>query len=104
LGSVDQNLQAFRQRLKELGYTEGKNINFEYRYSEGKGPAVEAENARQLVRLNVDVVIASASPAIRAAKEATKTIPIVMVTTQDPVAIGLIESLAQPGGNVTGVT
>jgi putative ABC transport system substrate-binding protein len=72
-----------------------------YRYSEGKGPAVEAEQARELVRLNVDVVIASASPAIWAAKEATKTIPIVMVTTQDPVAVGLIDSLARPGGNVT---
>jgi ABC-type uncharacterized transport system substrate-binding protein len=104
MGSVDHNLQAFRQRLKELGYIEGKNINIEYRYSEGKGPAVEAERARELVRLNVDVVIASAYPAIRAAKEATKTIPIVMVTNQDPVAIGLVNSLARPGGNVTGVT
>lgn len=104
LGSVDHNLQAFRQRLKELGYVEGQNINIEYRYSKGKGPAVESENARELVRLNVDVVIASASPSIRAAKEATKTIPIVMITTQDPVAIGLIDSLARPGGNITGVT
>jgi putative tryptophan/tyrosine transport system substrate-binding protein len=104
LGIVDHNLQAFRQRLKELGYIEGKNINIEYRYSEGKGPAVEAEQARELVRLNVDVVIASASPAIWAAKEATRTIPIVMITTQDPVAVGLIDSLARPGGNVTGVT
>ena len=70
----------------------------------GNGPTVEAELTRELVRLNVDVLIASAYPAIRAAKEATKTIPIVMVTTQDPVAIGLIDSLARPGGNVTGVT
>ncbi len=100
-GSFDQ---AFRQRLKELGYIEGKNVNIEYRYPEGKGAAVEAEQARELVRLDVDVVIASAYPAIRAAKEATKTIPIVMVTTQDPVAIGLIDSLARPGGNVRGVT
>jgi putative ABC transport system substrate-binding protein len=69
---------------------------------QGKGPAVD--RARAAVRLNVDVLIASAYPAIRAAKEATKTIPIVMVTTQDPVAIGLIDSLARPGGNVTGVT
>ena len=100
----DPTTHAFRQRLKELGYIEGKNIAVEFRLTEGKGPAVEAELARELVRLNVDVLVASAFPSIRAAKEATKTIPIVMVTTQDPVAIGLIDSLARPGGNVTGVT
>jgi putative ABC transport system substrate-binding protein len=100
----DPITHAFRQRLKDLGYIEGKNIAVEFRLSQGKGPSVEAEQARELVRLNVDVLIASAYPAIRAAKEATKTIPIVMVTTQDPVAIGLIDSLARPGGNVTGVT
>ena len=72
--------------------------------TEGKGTSAEAEQARELVRLNVDVLFVSAYPAIRAAKEATKTIPIVMVTTQDPVASGLIDSLARPGGNVTGVT
>ena len=70
----------------------------------GKGTSAEAEQARELVRLNVDVLFVSAYPAIRAAKETTKTIPIVMVTTQDPVASGLIDSLARPGGNVTGVT
>ena len=70
----------------------------------GRGPDVEAEQARELVRLKVDVLFVSAYPAIRAAKEATKTIPIVVVTTQDPVAIGQIYSLARPGGNVTGVT
>ena len=100
----DPTTHAFRQRLKELGYVEGKNIAIEFRLTVGKGPTVEAELTRELVRLNVDVLIASAYPAIRAAKEATKTIPIVMVTTQDPVAIGLIDSLARPGGNVTGVT
>jgi ABC-type uncharacterized transport system substrate-binding protein len=100
----DPTTHAFRQRLRELGYIEGKNVAIEFRLTEGKGPTVEAEQARELVRLNVDVLIASAYPAIRAAKEATKTIPIVMVTTQDPVAIGLIDSLARPGGNVTGVT
>jgi putative ABC transport system substrate-binding protein len=100
----DPTTHAFRQRLKELGYIEGKNIAVEFRLTEGKGAAVEAEQARELVRLNVDVLFASAYPAIRAAKEATKTIPIVMVTTQDPVASGLIDSLARPGGNVTGVT
>ena len=100
----DPTTHAFRQRLKELGYIEGKNVAIEFRLTEGKGATVEAEQARELVRLNVDVLIASAYPAIRAAKEGTKTIPIVMVTTQDPVAIGLIDSLARPGGNVTGVT
>ena len=100
----DPFAQAFRQRLKELGYIEGKNIAIEFRMSEGKGPAVEAERVRELVRLNVDILVASAYPSIRAAKEATRTIPIVMVTTQDPVASGLIDSLARPGGNVTGIT
>jgi putative ABC transport system substrate-binding protein len=100
----DPTTHAFRQRLKELGYIEGKNIAIEFRVTEGKGPAFEAEQARELVRLNVDVLVASAYPAIRAAKEATRTVPIVMVTTQDPVTIGLIDSLARPGGNVTGVT
>jgi putative tryptophan/tyrosine transport system substrate-binding protein len=100
----DPTTHAFRQRLRDLGYIEGKNVAIEFRLTEGKGPTVEAEQARELVRLNVDVLFVSAYPAIRAAKEATKTIPIVMVTTQDPVAIGLIDSLARPGGNVTGVT
>ena len=81
----DQNLQAFRQRLKELGYFEDKNIKMEYRYVEGKGPSAEAEHARELVRLNVDVLVLSAYPSIRAAKEATKKIPIVMVSGNDPV-------------------
>ena len=100
----DPTTNAFRQRLKELGYIEGKNIAIEFRLTEGKGTSAEAEQARELVRLNVDVLFVSTYPAIRAAKEATKTIPIVMVTTQDPVASGLIDSLARPGGNVTGVT
>jgi putative tryptophan/tyrosine transport system substrate-binding protein len=102
--NVDPFAHAFRQRLKDLGYIEGKNIAIEFRFTEGKGAAVEAEKVRELVRLNVDVLVASAYPSIRAAKEATKSIPIVMVTTQDPVASGLIDSLARPGGNVTGIT
>ena len=94
---------AFRQGLKDLGYVEGKNILVEYRYQEGKserGPILVAE----LVKLKVDVLVAIPSPAIRAAKKATQTIPIVMVTTADPVATGWIDSLARPGGNITGVT
>ncbi len=107
-GSGDANnpgpyVEAFRQGLRDLGYIEGKNILVEYRYAEGKQdriPSIVAE----LVQLKVDVVVAAALPAIRAAKQATKTIPIVMVTTQDPVATGLVDSLARPGGNITGLT
>jgi putative ABC transport system substrate-binding protein len=107
-GSGDANnpgplVEAFRQGLRDLGYIEGKTILVEYRYAEAKGnriPGIVAE----LVQLKVDVVVAAALPAIRAAKQATKTIPIVMVTTQDPVATGLVDSLARPGGNITGLT
>jgi putative ABC transport system substrate-binding protein len=95
---------AFRQRLRDLGYTEGKNILIEYRYIEGK-PDVYAKLVAELVHLKVDVLVLTGSiSAIRAAKQATKTIPIVIVTTQDPVATGIIDSLARPGGNITGVT
>ena len=90
-------LEAFRQGLRDLGYIEGKNILVEPRYAEGqldRFPSLVAE----LVQLKVDVLIVSALPAIRAAKQATKTIPIVMVTTVDPVATGLIDSLARPAG------
>jgi ABC-type uncharacterized transport system substrate-binding protein len=96
-------VEAFRQGLRDLGYIEGKNILVEYRYAEGKLdpiPGIVAE----LVQLKVDVIVAAALPAIRAAKQATKTIPVVMVTSQDPVAAGLVDSLAHPGGNITGLT
>ena len=95
--------KAFRQGLRDLGYIEDKNILIEYRSQEGKadrGPGLVAE----LVQLKVDVLVLVTSPAIRAAKQATKTIPIVMVTTADPVATGLVDSLARPGGNITGLT
>jgi putative tryptophan/tyrosine transport system substrate-binding protein len=96
--------EAFRQRLRDLGYTEGKNILIEYRYIEGK-PDVYSKLVAELVHLKVDVLVLTGSiSAIRAAKQATKTIPIVIVTTQDPVATGIIDSLARPGGNITGVT
>jgi putative ABC transport system substrate-binding protein len=97
------SVEAFRQGLRELGYIEGKNIMAEYRYSGGKSdrmPSLVAE----LVQLNVDVLVCNDPSAIRAAKRATKTIPIVMVTTQDPIAAGLVASLARPGGNITGLT
>jgi putative ABC transport system substrate-binding protein len=81
----------------------GKNILVEYRYSEGKSDRVPSLVA-ELVQLKVDVLVVESLPSIRAAKQATKTIPIVMVTTQDPVLTGLIDSLARPGGNLTGLT
>jgi putative ABC transport system substrate-binding protein len=96
-------IDAFRQGLRDLGYIEGKNIVIEYRYEDGKperAPSLVAE----LIQLNVDVLVAVPSPAIRAAKQTTKTIPIVMLTTADPMATGLIDSLARPGGNITGLT
>jgi putative tryptophan/tyrosine transport system substrate-binding protein len=95
--------EAFRRGLRDLGYVEGKNVVVEYRYlaaEPNRAPAFVEE----LVRLKVDVLVIGALPVIRAAKQATKTIPIVMVTVQDPVATGLIDSLARPGGNITGLT
>ncbi len=87
-----------------LGYIEGKNILVEYRYGEeGKRDRIPSQVA-ELVHLKVDVLVVRSLSAIRIAKQATKTIPIVMVTTQDPVATGLIDSLARPGGNITGLT
>ena len=97
------NVEAFRQGLRDLGYIEGKNILVEYRYTGGMtdpSPSLVAE----LVQLKVDILVSTAPSAIDAAKRATKTIPIVMVTTQDPVATGIVDSLARPGGNITGLT
>ena len=91
--------------LRERGYIEGQNIAIEYRYAEGKHDRFP-ELAAELVRLKVDIIVAAGGPnVIRAAKNATKTIPIVMVGAgADPVEAGFIESLARPGGNVTGIT
>jgi putative ABC transport system substrate-binding protein len=94
-------LEAFRQELSKLGWIEGKNITIEYRFAEQKNERLP-ELAVDLVRLKVDlIVVTSAEPAL-AAKKATTTIPIVMVTPGDPVGLGLVTSLARPGGNVTG--
>jgi putative tryptophan/tyrosine transport system substrate-binding protein len=97
--------EAIRLALRELGYIEGQNIATEYRYTEGKLDRVP-ELAAELVRLKVDViVVAGGNASIRAAKNATKTIPIVMAGGGiDPVVAGHVESLARPGGNVTGIT
>ena len=94
---------AFRQGLRELGYIDGQNIFIEYRYIEEKLDRIPGLVA-ELVQLKVDVLISGNLTAIRAAKQATKTIPIVMVIATDPVATGLVDSLARPGGNVTGLT
>jgi putative tryptophan/tyrosine transport system substrate-binding protein len=97
--------EAIRLALRERGYIEGQNITFEYRYGEGKREWFP-ELAAELVRLKVDIIVAAgADNVIRAAMNATKTMPIVMVGTGiDPVDAGLVESLARPGGNVTGIT
>ncbi|HVO92447.1 MAG TPA: ABC transporter substrate-binding protein [Terriglobales bacterium] len=97
------NNLAFRRGLRDFGYIEGKNILVEERYAEGKAdrlPKLVAE----LLQLKVDILVSPVTAAIRAAKESTKTIPIVMVIADDPVATGLVESLARPGGNITGLT
>jgi putative ABC transport system substrate-binding protein len=102
-GTPDPRFEAFRQGLRDLGYIEGKNILVEYRYAEGKQDPIPSLVA-ELVQLNVDVLVSPALPAIRAAKQATKTIPIVMVFNVDPVETGIVDSLAHPGGNITGLT
>jgi putative ABC transport system substrate-binding protein len=97
--------EAIRLALRELGYIEGQNIAIEYRYAEGKINRYP-EIAAELVRLNVDIIVAAGgSETVRAAKNATRTIPIVMIGSGlDPVEAGLVDSLAHPGGNVTGLT
>ena len=96
-------LQAFRLGLRDLGWVEGKNISIEYRHAEGRRGRIP-DLAADLVRLKVDVIVAPLVGDARAARRATKTIPIVMAGATDPVGSGLIESLARPGGNVTGLT
>ncbi len=94
---------ALRQGLRDLGYIEGKNFAIEYRGAAGKAEPVPSLVA-ELIQLKVDVLVLPIASAIRAAKQATKTIPIVMVIQVDPVATGLVDSLARPGGNITGLT
>jgi ABC-type uncharacterized transport system substrate-binding protein len=96
-------IDVFRQGLKELDYIEGKNIAIEYRYAEGKADRLSSL-AAELVGLNVDVVFTSSTPSVLALKKATSTTPIVFVSIADPVASGLVASLARPGGNITGLS
>jgi putative ABC transport system substrate-binding protein len=95
--------QAFRLGLRDLGWVEGKNISIEYRYAEGRSVRLP-DLAADLVRLKVDIIVASATTAALAAQKATRAIPIVVAAGGDPVASGLGESLARPGGNVTGLS
>jgi ABC-type uncharacterized transport system substrate-binding protein len=97
-------VDAFRQELSKLGWVEAKNITIEYRFGESKGRARVRELVADLVRLKVDLIVVSGTPTALAAKNATTTIPIVVTNVGDPVAAGLVASLAQPGGNVTGLS
>jgi putative tryptophan/tyrosine transport system substrate-binding protein len=97
------NFNVFRQGLRDLGYVDGKNILIEYRNAEGKLDLIPIL-VDELVQLKIDVLVSTNPTAIRAAKQATKTIPIVMVSSVDPVATGIVDSLARPGGNITGLS
>ena len=96
------HIEAFNEGLRERGYTEGQNIIIEYRFAEGKLDRLPAL-AADLVRSKVDVIVTGGGPTTRAAKDATKSIPTVLVNISDPVALGFVASLAKPGGNMTGL-
>jgi putative tryptophan/tyrosine transport system substrate-binding protein len=110
IGFLDQSTRsagsewvaAFMQRLRELGWIEGRNIAIEHRWGEGRNERF-AEVAAEFVQLKVDVIVTSGTPAVFAVKQATSTIPIVFATAGDPVGTGLVASLARPGGNITGL-
>jgi ABC-type uncharacterized transport system substrate-binding protein len=102
--SESARIEGVRLALRERGYVEGQNIAIEYRYAEGNGDRF-SELGVELVRLKVDIIVVSGgNTPVRAVKNSTKTIPIVMADGSDPVEAGLVESLARPGGNVTGIT
>ena len=96
-------IEAFRQGLRELGYIEGQNITVDYRWGDGKEGSLPNLFA-EVMRLNPDVIVTGSTPAVLAAKNATRTIPIVMTNSSDAVRDGLVASLARPGGNVTGLS
>ena len=98
-----QRLAAFVQRLRELGWIDGRNITIEYRWAEGSNERT-AEFVAEFVRRKVDVIVTGGGPAVAAAKQATAIIPIVFQVMTDPVGAGLVDSLARPGGNVTGLS
>ena len=98
-----QRVAAFVQRLRELAWIDGRNLAIEYRWAEGRSERF-VEIATEFVQLKVDVIVATTTPATIAAKQATSVIPIVFTNANDPVGLGLVASLARPGGNVTGVS
>jgi ABC-type uncharacterized transport system substrate-binding protein len=97
------SFNILRQGLRELGYIEGKNISIEYRNAEGKLDLIP-QLVEELIRHKVDLLVTTNPEAMRAAKQATQTIPIVIVSSSDPVAMGIVDSLARPGGNITGIS
>jgi putative ABC transport system substrate-binding protein len=103
LSVESQRVAAFVQRLYQLGWIENRNVAIEYRWAEGRTERFP-ELAAEFARLNVDLIVASTTPAVIAAKQATSVIPIVIATANDPVGTGLVASLARPGGNVTGLS
>ena len=103
VGSPDANFEELRHGLRDLGYVEAKNIAFEYRAAQGKAELIPGFIA-ELVQMKVDLLFCPNLPAIHAAKDATKTIPIVMISNVDPVELGIVDSFARPGGNITGLT
>jgi putative ABC transport system substrate-binding protein len=94
---------AFAQRLRELGWVEGRTIAIEYRWAEGRNDSL-AEIAAEFVRLKVNIIVTGGAPAVIAAKQVTPVVPIVFATVGDPVGVGLVTSLARPGGNITGLS
>jgi putative ABC transport system substrate-binding protein len=102
--ATSPSVEAFTESLRALGYVEGQNILIEWRFTKGGDTSQFPGLADELVRLKVDCIVTTGIPAIRAAKQATSTIPIVMNVADDPVEMGLIESFARPGGNITGYT
>jgi putative ABC transport system substrate-binding protein len=101
--STSSRMESLRAGLRELGYVEGKNLAIESRWADGNYDRLP-DLARDLVGLKVDLILTSGTPGTRAARSATATIPIIMVTSGDPVALGLVASLARPGGNITGAS
>ena len=103
LSSLSARLDAFRQGLRALGYTEGNNIAIEYRSADGRADQLP-QLAAELVGLKVDCIVTAGENPTRAAKQATSTIPIITTTVGDPIGLGFIASLAHPGGNITGLS
>ena len=101
--SQAQDIAAFVQRLRELGWIEGRNVAIEVRWAQGR-PERYAEIATEFVRLKVDAILTQSTPPTLAAKQATSVVPIVFATLADPVATGIVDSLARPGGNATGLS